>query len=116
MTPELWKTLIGAIVLVLTAVAAYIKMRTDIDKIKSERASTKAQRDSDSEQLHDQCQKNTWEIKRLQDDAEKRDAILTELRYQVNELNTNLLLVSKDLKYFGDALNNLCNQMNVSNK
>jgi hypothetical protein len=37
MTPDLWKALIGAIVLVLTAVAAYIKMRTDIDKIRTER-------------------------------------------------------------------------------
>lgn len=116
MTPDLWKALIGAIVLILTAAAAYIKMRTYIDKIKSERANTKLQRDSDSEQLHDQCQKNTWEIKRLKDDAKKRDAILTELRYQVNKLNTNLLLVSKDLKYFGDALNNLCNRINVSDK
>ena len=105
MTPDLWKTLIGAIVLVLTAVAAYIKMRTDIDKIKSERADTKQARDKDSETLHDQCQRNTWEIKRLTDDAEKRDSILSEIRCQVNELNTNLLLVSKDLKYFGDALN-----------
>ena len=105
MTPELWKALIGAIVLVLTAVAAYIKMRTDIDKIRSERADTKQARDKDSETLHDQCQKNTWEIERLQNDAEKRDAILTDIRAQVNELNTNLLLVSKDLKYFGDALN-----------
>ena len=105
MTPDLWKALIGAIVLVLTAVAAYIKMRTDIDKIRTERADTKVKRDSDSELLHDQCQQNTWEIKRLKDDAEKRDSILNEIRCQVNELNTNLLLVSKDLKYFGDALN-----------
>ena len=105
MTLDLWKALIGAIVLVLTAVAAYIKMRTDIDKIKSERADTKQARDKDSETLHDQCQRNTWEIKRLTDDAEKRDSILNEIRCQVNELNTNLLLVSKDLKYFGDALN-----------
>ena len=105
MTPDLWKTLVGAIVLVLTAVAAYIKMRTDIDKIQSERAETKQARDKDSETLHDQCQQNTWEIKRLTNDAEKRDSILNEIRCQVNELNTNLLLVSKDLKYFGDALN-----------
>ena len=105
MTLDLWKALIGAIVLVLTAVAAYIKMRTDIDKIKLERADTKQARDKDSETLHDQCQRNTWEIKRLTDDAEKRDSILNEIRCQVNELNTNLLLVSKDLKYFGDALN-----------
>jgi len=105
MTPELWKALIGAIVLVLTAVAAYIKMRTDIDKIQSERAETKQARDKDSETLHDQCQRNTWEIERLKDDAKKRDSILNEIRCQVNELNTNLLLVSKDLKYFGDALN-----------
>lgn len=105
MTPDLWKALIGAIVLVLTAFAAYIKMRTDIDKIRTERADTKQARDKDSETLHDQCQQNTWEIKRLKDDAEKRDAILNDIRFQVNELNTNLLLVSKDLKYFGDALN-----------
>lgn len=105
MTPDLWKALIGAIVLVLTAVAAYIKMRTDIDKIQSERAEAKQARDKDSETLHDQCQRNTWEIKRLTYDAEKRDSILNEIRCQVNELNTNLLLVSKDLKYFGDALN-----------
>lgn len=116
MTTELWVTLITAIAGCLGALAAYLKSRTDISDIRNQRAETKSARERDSQELHDQCKKNSWEIKRLKDDAEKRDAILAELRYQVNELNTNLLLVSKDLKYFGDALNNLCNRINVSDK
>ena len=104
MTTELWGALIGAAVLVLTNVAALIKVWTDNSKIKNDRADTKAARDKDSEELHDQLQKNTWNIEKLMDENAKRDTILESLRCNVNELNTNLLLLSQKLDIFSNAV------------
>lgn len=104
MTTELWGALIGAAVLVLTNVAALIKVWTDNAKIKNDRADTKAARDKDSEELHDQLQKNTWDIEKLKDENTKRDTILESLRCNVNELNTNLLLLSQKLEIFSNAV------------
>lgn len=104
MTTELWAALIGAVVLLLTNLAALVKVWSDNSRIKAERAETKAVRDNDSEQLHDQCKKNSWEIDRLKDDNEKRDSLLESIRGNVNELNTNLLLVSQKLTIFSETL------------
>lgn len=104
MTTELWAALIGAVVLLLTNLAALVKVLSDNAKIKAERAETKKVRDNDSETLHDQCKRNSWEIERLKDDNEKRDSILESIRCNVNELNTNLLLVSQKLTLLSDTL------------
>ena len=104
MTSELWAALIGAIVLILTNLAALIKVLTDNAKIKSDRADTKLARDNDSKNLHDQCQKNTWEIEQLKTDTEKRDKIVEDLRAQVNELNVNLQLCNQNLANFSRVI------------
>ena len=116
MTPDLWKTLIGAIVLLLTAVAAYVKMRTEIDKIKAQRADTKQERDRDSETLHDQCKKNSWEIDRLKEDNSRRDSLLDSVQRNVNELNTNLLLVSQELRIFSRSITNAIKELKDEKK
>lgn len=104
MTTELWAALIGAAVLVLTNVAALLKVWADNAKIKNDRADTKAARDRDSEELHDQCLRNTMDIEKLKDENAKRDTILESLRCNVNELNTNLLLLSQKLEIFSNAV------------
>lgn len=104
MTTELWAALIGAVALLLTNLAALVKVWSDNAKIKAERAETKTVRDNDSETLHDQCKRNSWEIERLKDDNEKRDSLLESIRCNVNELNTNLLLVSQKLTLLSDTL------------
>ena len=67
MTTELWAALIGAAVLLLTNSAAAVKLWGDVQKTKADRASTKEARDKDSQELHDQCMKNTWDIQSLKD-------------------------------------------------
>lgn len=104
MTPDLWKALIGAVIGLLLAITALVKVYTDVAKIKAERAETKTTRDADSANLHDQCQKNTWDIGRLKEENSKRDSALVSLQANVNELNTNLLLVSQQLSFFGKSI------------
>ena len=53
MTPELWATLIGAVVLLLTNTAAVIKVWGDNIATKDDRLVTKTARDKDSAELHD---------------------------------------------------------------
>ena len=53
MTPELWATLIGAVVLLLTNTAAVIKVWGDNIATKDDRLATKSARDKDSAELHD---------------------------------------------------------------
>jgi hypothetical protein len=53
MTPELWATLIGALVLLLTNTAAVIKVWGDNIATKDDRAATKEERNKDSAILHD---------------------------------------------------------------
>lgn len=53
MTPELWATLIGAVVLLLTNTAAVIKIWGDNIATKDDRAATKTARNRDSAELHD---------------------------------------------------------------
>jgi len=53
MTPELWATLIGAVVLLLTNTAAVIKVWGDNISTKDDRIATKTARDKDSAELHD---------------------------------------------------------------
>lgn len=108
MTTELWATLIGAVVLLLTNTAAAIKLWGDVQKTKADRASTKEQRDQDSAKLHDQCMKNSWEITQLKDMSGHRDQVIEQLQQQITILNStmattnvkldNLVEVIKELK------------------
>lgn len=94
MTPELWVTLTTAIVGCLGALAAYLKSRTDISDIRNQRAETKSAREQDSQELHDQCKRNSWEIDRVKEDQKLQNQILEGLRVQCNELNVNMAVLS----------------------
>lgn len=97
MTPELWKALIGAVVLFLTAGAGLFKVWTELAKVKAERAEVGARRDADSQALHDQVQKLTWENARLREDMQFMRSGLDDHQQQLSVLNTELAKVSTKL-------------------
>jgi chromosome segregation ATPase len=97
MTPELWKALIGAVVLFLTAGAGLFKVWTELAKVKAERAEVGAKRDADSQALHDQVQKLTWENSRLREDMQFLKSGLDDHQQQLSVLNTELAKVSTKL-------------------
>lgn len=108
MTTELWATLIGAVVLLLTNTAAAIKLWGDMQKTKADRLSTKEARDQDSAKLHDAVMKNSWDIQSLKDMSCHRDQVIEQLQQQISILNStmattnikldNLVEVIKELK------------------
>lgn len=107
MTTELWATLIGAVVLLLTNSAAAIKLWGDVAKQKADRASTKEQRDKDSQELHDQCMKNTWEIGQLKDMSCHRDQVIEQLQQQITILNSTMATTNVKLDTLTEAIKEL---------
>lgn len=107
MTTELWATLIGAVVLLLTNSAAAIKLWGDMQKTKADRASTKEQRDQDSAALHDQCMKNTWEITQLKDMSGHRDQVIEQLQQQISILNSTMASTNVKLDTLTEAIKEL---------
>lgn len=93
----------AALPLVVVAVAfgyLFFKFRG----MQTDRSDTKSIREKDSKDLHEQCQKNSWDIHRLKEEFSHRDTLLEDLRQQVNELNVNLAVVSQKLDSLVDAL------------
>lgn len=107
MTTELWATLIGAIVLVLTNTAAAIKLWGEVQRTKADRAEVGAKRDADSQALHDQVQKLTWENSRLREDVQFMKSGLDDHQAQLSVLNTELAKVSTKLDSALDILHDL---------
>lgn len=110
MTPELWATLIGAVVLLLTNTAAAIKLWTDMQKQKADRAETKTARDADSQKLHDDVQRLTWENARLKEDVALLKATADDHQLQLSVLNTELAKLSTKLDNAIDLLRDLKEQ------
>lgn len=104
-------TIIGAlspsalplVVVIVAGIYFFYKFKS----LEQDRMTTKQQRDSDSQNLHDIVQKNTWEINNLKLENQHRDTILDDLRQQCNELNVNLAVVSQKLDTLVDAIKDL---------
>jgi len=107
MTTEMWATLIGALVLLLTNLAGLVKVWTDLSKQRADRAETKELRNKDSQDLHDQCQKNTWDIGRLKEDIMMLKTHMDDHQIQISTINTELAKVSTKIDSVLDAINKL---------
>lgn len=107
MTNELWVTLIGAVVLLLTNTAAAIKLWGDVQKTKADRASTKASRDLDSAALHDAVMKNSWDIQALKDMSVHRDQVIEQLQQQISILNSTMAATNVKLDTLTEAIKEL---------
>lgn len=91
------------LIVVVLVIWVYYKLQT----INKDRETTKLARDKDSQDLHDIVQKNTWEINQIKMETSHRDTLIDDLRMQVNELNTNLALVSQKLDTLVEAIKDL---------
>ena len=74
----------------IAAVTAWVKAKTESERIRSERLSTKTTRDQEAKDLRDQILKNTWEINRLKEQAEHNDTLVEDLRSQVAAVNSEV--------------------------
>ena len=107
MTTELWTSLIGGVVLVLTALATYIKAHSDVKAIKDDREATKLARDREAQKLRDELMKALWEIDNLKRESNHKGTLLDDLQKQVNLLNQNLAVNNKTMENLVDAIREL---------
>lgn len=107
MTTELWASLIGAVVLVLTSLATYIKSRGDVKAIKDDREATKQHRDREAQELRDALLKATWEIDNIKREANHKGTLLADLQKQVNILNQNLAVNNATMENLVQAIRDL---------
>lgn len=107
MTTELWASLIGAVVLVLTSLATYIKSRGDVKAIKDDREATKLHRDREAQELRDALLKATWEIDNIKREANHKGTLLADLQKQVNILNQNLAVNNATMENLVQAIRDL---------
>ena len=104
MTTEQIAAVVGAVVLCLGNLAAWIKTATDVAKQKADRLLTKKTRDADSQELHDTVQRNTWDIQQLKDGASHRDTLIEDLQKQINLLNSTLAVTNVQLTSLVDVI------------
>lgn len=107
MTPELWKMLVGAVVLFLSAGAGLLKVWTELAKVKAERAEVGAKRDADSQALHDQVQKLTWENARLKEDLMVVKTHIDDHQLQLSNIVTEIAKLGVKMDTVIEGLNKL---------
>jgi len=88
MTPELWATLIGAVVLLLTNTAAVVKIWGDNIATKDDRLATKTARDKDSAELHDKVLALEFRATQNKDNISLLFEQVADTAKAVNALNT----------------------------
>lgn len=92
----------------LTAIALYIKSRADVSAIRDERKATKAIRDDDSQQMHDDILKLQFQEQQNKDnigllfqqvaDSNKQIALMNQQLTQVLVKMDNVITTLKELK------------------
>lgn len=107
MTGEQIAAVVGAVVLCLGNLAAWLKTASEVAKQKADRLLTKETRDADSQELHDAVQKAVWDIQLLKDNAQHRDTLIEDLQKQINTLNSTLAVTNVQLNTLVDAIKDL---------
>lgn len=107
MTTELWATLIGALVLLITNAAGLVKVWTDLSKTKASRAETATKRDADSQELHDKVLKLEFMTTQLKDQQALTATVVDDLRDQCSALNTNIVKLDMAVANLTDAIKEL---------
>lgn len=107
MTGEQIAAVVGAVVLCLGNLAAWLKTASDVAKQKADRLLTKQNRDADSQELHDAVQKAIWDIQLLKDNAQHRDTLIEDLQKQINTLNSTLAVTNVQLNTLVEAIKDL---------
>lgn len=103
MTPEL----ITAIIACLGALTAFLKARSDVSEIKAERTETKAERDRDSQELHDKVIKLECACETHKTLLARQQEILDKSNNQIFMLNNQLAKVIVKMENIIDCLKEL---------
>lgn len=99
--------MIGGIVLLLTNSAAAIKIWADLQKQKADRIETKAQRDKDSQDLHDKVLSHGFQIQQLKDAQSLTATVVDDLRDTCATLNSNIVKLDVNVANLTDAVREL---------
>lgn len=86
--------LIVAITSLVANLAILVKVITDKIKLTNDRLATKAERDKDSQELHDQVLKNTMHIGQIRDWRNHVETRLDDGDRQIAEMNKELASIS----------------------
>lgn len=103
MTPEL----IAAIIAFLLALTTLVKVITDKIKLNNERATTKAERDADSQKLHDMILKHDFAISQLKDTQALTSTVVDDLRDTCAQLNTSIAKLDINVANLTDTIKEL---------
>ena len=106
MTPEL----VGTIIAFLVALTALVKVITDKIKLNNERAATKAERDKDSQALHDAVLRHDFAITALKDSQALTSTVVDDLRDTCAQLNTSIAKLDIGVANLTDAVKDLKRQ------
>lgn len=107
MTTEQIAALVGAAVLCLGNLAAWLKTASDVAKQKADRLLTKESRDKDSLELHDKVLKLEFTTTQLKDQQALTATVVDDLRDQCSALNTNIVKLDMAVANLTEAIKEL---------
>lgn len=109
-TPELIAATIACLVglsSLIAAVTAWVKAKTESERIRSQRQETKQLRDADSQVMHDSILKLQFEVTSLKDTQVLHSEHIEDLNRQSATLNTTLAQVLVKLDNIFDQIKEL---------
>ncbi len=107
MTTEQIAAIVGAVLLCLGNLAAWIKTATDVAKQKADRLLTKQTRDADSQELHDTVLKLSFQVDQNKGNIGLLFDQMTDQLKQIGLLNTQLAQVLAKMDALCDAIKEL---------
>jgi peptidoglycan hydrolase CwlO-like protein len=101
--------LIVAVTSLVANLAILVKVVTDKIKLTNDRAATAAQRDKDSQDLHDAVLKHGFQIQQLKDQQALTSTVVDDLRDTCATLNTNIVKLDLNVANLADVIKELKN-------
>ena len=101
--------LIVAITSLVANLAILVKVITDKIKLTNDRLATKAERDKDSQDLHDTVLKHSFQIQQLRDQQALTSTVVDDLRDTCATLNTNVVKLDLNVGNLTEAIKELKN-------
>lgn len=111
MTTEQIAAIVGAVLLCLGNLAAWIKTATDVAKQKADRLLTKQTRDADSQELHDTVLKLGFQVDQNKGNIGLLFEQMADQMKQIGFMNTQLAQVLIKMDNIVDTLKELKTQM-----
>lgn len=107
MTPELVTTLVMSIVGCLGALTVFLKSRSDVAEIKAERNETKAERDRDSQDLHDKVIKLECAVESHDKTIERQAELIEKSSNEIACINKTLAELNANIRNILACLNDI---------